>query len=132
MSAPAQTHCSARLRIQGEMLPEYAQILTPDAVALVSELVERFAPQRGELLKQRVARQARIDGGELPDFLPETAHIREGDWTIRGIPADLQDRRVEITGPVERKMVINALNANVKVFMADFEDSLAPAWNKVI
>lgn len=132
MSAPAQTHCSARLRIQGEMQPEYAQILTPDAVALVSELVERFAPQRGELLKQRVARQARIDGGELPDFLPETAHIREGDWTIRGIPADLQDRRVEITGPVERKMVINALNANVKVFMADFEDSLAPAWNKVI
>ncbi|MEH8133856.1 malate synthase A [Aeromonas veronii] len=132
MSAPAQTHCSARLRIQGEMLPEYAQILTPDAVALVSELVERFAPQRGELLKQRVARQARIDGGELPDFLPETAHIREGDWTIRGIPADLQDRRVEITGPVERKMVINALNANVKVFMADFEDSLAPAWSKVI
>ncbi|MFM5394494.1 malate synthase A [Aeromonas veronii] len=132
MSAPAQTHCSARLRIQGEMLPEYAQILTPDAVALVSELVERFAPQRRELLKQRVARQARIDGGELPDFLPETAHIREGDWTIRGIPADLQDRRVEITGPVERKMVINALNANVKVFMADFEDSLAPAWSKVI
>ena len=93
MSAPAQTHCSARLRIQGEMQPEYAQILTPDAVALVSELVERFAPQRGELLKQRVARQARIDGGELPDFLPETAHIREGDWTMRGIPADLQDLR---------------------------------------
>ena len=132
MSAPAQTISSTRLRIQGEMLPDYAQILTPDAVALVSELVERFAPQRNELLKQRVARQARIDGGELPDFLPETAHIRDGDWTVRGIPADLQDRRVEITGPVERKMVINALNANVKVFMADFEDSLAPAWNKVI
>ncbi len=132
MSAPAQTHCSARLRIQGETHPDYAQILTPDAVALVSELVERFAPQRDELLKQRVARQARIDSGELPDFLPETAHIRAGDWTVRGIPTDLQDRRVEITGPVERKMVINALNANVKVFMADFEDSLAPAWNKVI
>lgn len=132
MSAPAQTISSPRLHIQGEMLPDYAQILTPDAVALVSELVERFAPQRNELLKQRVARQARIDAGELPDFLPETAHIRDGNWTIRGIPADLQDRRVEITGPVERKMVINALNANVKVFMADFEDSLAPAWNKVI
>ena len=132
MSAPAQTISSPRLHIQGEMLPDYAQILTPDAVALVSELVERFAPQRNELLKQRVARQARIDAGELPDFLPETAHIRDGDWTIRGIPADLQDRRVEITGPVERKMVINALNANVKVFMADFEDSLAPAWSKVI
>ena len=96
MSAPAQTISSTRLHIQGEMLPDYAQILTPDAVALVSELVERFAPQRNELLKQRVARQARIDGGELPDFLPETAHIRAGDWTIRGIPADLQDRRVEI------------------------------------
>ncbi|MEB6607400.1 malate synthase A [Aeromonas sanarellii] len=132
MSAPAQTISSPRLHIQGEMLPDYAQILTPDAVALVSELVERFAPQRNELLKQRVARQARIDAGELPDFLPETAHIRDGDWTIRGIPADLQDRRVEITGPVERKMVINALNANVKVFMADFEDSLAPSWSKVI
>ena len=85
MSAPAQTISSTRLRIQGEMLPDYAQILTPDTVALVSELVERFAPQRYELLKQRVARQARIDGGELPDFLPETAHIRDGEWTVRGI-----------------------------------------------
>jgi malate synthase len=131
MSAPAQTISSTRLRIQGEMLPDYAQILTPDAVALVSELVERFAPQRNELLKQRVARQARIDGGELPDFLPETAHIRDGDWTVRGIPADLQDRRVEITGPVDRKMVINALNANVKVH-GRLRGLLAPAWNKVI
>ncbi len=76
--------------------------------------------------------QQAIDDGQLPDFISETASIRNGDWTIRGIPADLQDRRVEITGPVERKMVINALNANVKVFMADFEDSLAPDWRKVI
>lgn len=132
MSAPAQTHCSSRLTITGQMRPEYSDILTPEAVQLVTELVERFAPQRDELLGQRAARQARIDGGELPDFLPETAHIRQANWTIRGIPSDLQDRRVEITGPVDRKMIINALNANVKVFMADFEDSLAPAWDKVM
>ncbi|MCV5232282.1 malate synthase A, partial [Escherichia coli] len=73
-----------------------------------------------------------IDAGELPDFLPETQDIREGSWKILGIPQDLQDRRVEITGPTDRKMVINALNANVKVFMADFEDSMSPAWSKVL
>ena len=106
MSAPAQTHCSARLRIQGETHPDYAQILTPDAVALVSELVERFAPQRDELLKQRVARQARIDGGELPDFLPETTHIRAGDWTVRGIPADLwEELQSNETNPLTNKAV---------------------------
>ena len=108
------------------------QILTPDAVEFLSELVIRFTPQRNKLLAARTVQQAEIDAGKLPGFISETSSIRESEWTIRGIPADLLDRRVEITGPVERKMVINALNANVKVFMADFEDSLAPSWNKVI
>ncbi|WP_226574603.1 malate synthase A [Mangrovibacter yixingensis] len=108
------------------------QILTPDAVAFLTDLVSTFTDQRNDLLAERVKVQQDIDNGNLPDFISETASIRNGDWTIRGIPADLQDRRVEITGPVERKMVINALNANVKVFMADFEDSLAPSWDKVI
>ncbi|WP_031521328.1 malate synthase A [Siccibacter colletis] len=108
------------------------QILTPDAIAFLTELVSRFTPQRNTLLAARVHQQAQIDAGTLPDFISETASIRESAWKIRGIPDDLLDRRVEITGPVERKMVINALNANVKVFMADFEDSLSPAWSKLI
>lgn len=108
------------------------QILTPEAIAFLTELVSRFTPQRNMLLAARVHQQAQIDAGTLPDFISETTSIREGDWKIRGIPDDLLDRRVEITGPVERKMVINALNANVKVFMADFEDSLSPAWSKLI
>ncbi len=108
------------------------QILTPDAIDFLAELVMRFTPQRNKLLAARLQQQQDIDSGKLPDFISETASIRESDWTIRGIPADLMDRRVEITGPVERKMVINALNANVKVVMADFEDSLAPDWHKVI
>ncbi len=98
----------------------------------MTELVTRFTPKRNKLLAARIQQQQDIDNGKLPDFISETTSIRESNWQIRGIPADLQDRRVEITGPVERKMVINALNANVKVFMADFEDSLAPDWNKVI
>ncbi|EYE31929.1 malate synthase A [Escherichia coli 1-110-08_S1_C1] len=108
------------------------QILTAEAVEFLTELVTHFTPQRNKLLAARIQQQQDIDNGTLPDFISETASIRYADWKIRGIPADLEDRRVEITGPVERKMVINALNANVKVFMADFEDSLAPDWNKVI
>ena len=108
------------------------QILTAEAVEFLTELVTHFTPQRNKLLAARIQQQQDIDNGTLPDFISETASIRDADWKIRGIPADLEDRRVEITGPVERKMVINALNANVKVFMADFEDSLAPDWNKVI
>ncbi|WNP34393.1 malate synthase A [Enterobacter kobei] len=108
------------------------QILTPDAVEFLSELVTRFTPKRNALLAARLQQQQKIDNGTLPDFISETASIRGSDWKIRGIPADLRNRRVEITGPVERKMVINALNANVNVFMADFEDSLAPNWQKVI
>ena len=108
------------------------QILTPEAVEFLSELVTRFTPRRNKLLAARIQQQQDIDDGRLPDFISETDSIRNGNWKIRGIPQDLLDRRVEITGPVERKMVINALNANVKVFMADFEDSLAPNWGKVI
>jgi len=108
------------------------QVLTSDAIEFLNELVSRFTPKRNKLLAARIQQQQNIDNGQLPDFISETASIRNSEWKIRGIPQDLLDRRVEITGPVERKMVINALNANVKVFMADFEDSLAPNWDKVI
>jgi malate synthase len=120
------------LRVSGRLTPEYQEILSEEAMSFVAELVERFAPRLDELLADREAFQARMDAGDTPDFLDETLEIREGDWQILGIPEDLQDRRVEITGPVDRKMVINALNANVKVFMADFEDSLSPTWDNVI
>ncbi len=96
------------------------QILTAEAVEFLTELVTHFTPQRNKLLAARIQQQQDIDNGMLPDFISETASIRDADWKIRGIPSDLEDRRVEITGPVERKMVINALNANVKVFMSRF------------
>ncbi len=108
------------------------QVLHTDSIAFLSRLVEEFLPHREKLLKDRVLRQQKIDAGSLPDFISEFDSIKKSDWKIQGIPEDLQDRRVEITGPVERKMVINALNANVKVFMADFEDSLSPSWEKLI
>ena len=116
------------VEILGQVTPEYAEILTPDALALVAKLHRNFNARRAELLARRAARQAEIDAGKLPDFLPETADIRNSDWTVAPIPADLQDRRVEITGPVDRKMIINALNSGAKVFMADFEDSSTPTW----
>ncbi|MCB0163065.1 MAG: malate synthase A [Anaerolineae bacterium] len=116
------------VQILGQVTPEYAEILTPDALALVAKLHRNFNSRRAELLARRAARQADIDAGILPDFLPETADIRNSDWTVAPIPADLQDRRVEITGPVDRKMIINALNSGAKVFMADFEDSSTPTW----
>ncbi|MBW8891420.1 MAG: malate synthase A, partial [Burkholderiales bacterium] len=106
--------------------------LTPEALAFVADLHRRFDARRRELLAARAARQARFDAGELPDFLPETAALRAADWTVAPIPADLQDRRVEITGPVDRKMIINALNCGAKVFMADFEDATSPTWTNVL
>ncbi|MCV9878241.1 malate synthase A [Brenneria izbisi] len=108
------------------------QILTDETVDFLTELVGHFTVARNQLLAEREVWQHKIDNGQLPNFISETASIRDEGWGIRGIPDDLKDRRVEITGPVERKMVINALNANVKVFMADFEDSLSPSWDKVI
>ena len=113
-------------------LPEYSAVLTPAALTFVAELAGRFAPRVAELLAARAARQRDIDGGVLPDFLPATAAIRDGKWKVAAIPADLQNRRVEITGPTERKMIINALNSGAKVFMADCEDSLSPGWDNVV
>ncbi|MGB8345102.1 MAG: malate synthase A, partial [Ktedonobacteraceae bacterium] len=120
------------ITITGPITPEYAAILTPQALRFVALLMRTFGARRNELLQRRAQRQAAIDAGTMPDFLPETAHIRESDWTIAPVPADLQDRRVEITGPAERKMIINALNSGAQVFMADFEDSLSPTWENVI
>jgi malate synthase len=110
----------------------YAEILTQEAVAFVAGLQRAFNARRKELLAARVERQAKLDAGQKPDFLPETKKIRESEWTVAPLPADLLDRRVEITGPVDRKMIINALNSGAKVFMADFEDSTTPTWENVI
>jgi malate synthase len=107
-------------------------VLTPDALAFVDDLVRRFAPRIRELLERRRGAQARFDSGATPDFLAETASVRSGDWTVAPEPADLQDRRVEITGPVDRKMIINALNSGAQVFMADFEDASSPTWANVV
>jgi malate synthase len=112
--------------------PEMAEILTPEAVAFVATLQREFNARRVNLLERRAQRQAELDAGQTFDFLPETAEIRAADWRIAPIPDILQDRRVEITGPTERKMVINALNSGAKVFMADFEDANAPTWENMV
>lgn len=109
-----------------------AALLSEGAVAFLTELQQRFNPIREKLLEERIAQQKRIDAGILPDFLPETEHIRNGGWVVDPLPLDLRDRRVEITGPVERKMIINALNSGAKTFMADFEDSNTPTWSNVL
>ncbi len=116
------------ISILSSVAPEFSQILTSDALSFVAKLQRCFGDQRTSLLNQRQKVQAQIDKGWLPDFLPETKEIRESAWKVAKLPSDLVDRRVEITGPVERKMVINALNSGAKVFMADFEDSHAPTW----
>ena len=108
------------------------EILTPDATAFLLELAERFEPRRQELLARRRLVQKEIEAGKMPNFLPETASIRKSDWRVAPIPKDLLDRRVEITGPVDRKMIINALNSGANVFMADFEDSNSPTWKNTI
>ncbi len=119
VSQPAQIHAATT---------SYEDILTPDALAFLARLHRLVEPRRQQLLQARRQRQARYDAGVLPDFRVDTKAIRESDWTVAPIPAALQDRRVEITGPVERKMIINALNSGAKVFMADFEDSSAPSF----
>ncbi|HYH05451.1 MAG TPA: malate synthase A [Thermoanaerobaculia bacterium] len=118
--------------VRAEVLPEWDAVLSDEALGFVAALHKEFNPRRLELLAAREARKKRLDAGELPDFLPETKEIRESDWTVAPIPHDLRDRRVEITGPVDRKMIINALNSGANVFMADFEDANAPTWRNCI
>ncbi|MEL7020501.1 MAG: malate synthase A [Bacteroidota bacterium] len=125
-------HKIGNTRITGKYIPAFTEILTPGAVDFLEQLHHKFNHRRLELLQAREERQQRIDAGEKPDFLSETKHIREGDWTVAPLPQDLLDRRVEITGPVDRKMVINALNSGAKMFMADFEDSNTPSWENNI
>ena len=120
------------IEIRGEMTPEFAEILTPEALAFIAGLQRAFNGRRLALLQRRAERQKEIDAGQMPDFLHETAEIRAAEWTVASIPDDLQDRRVEITGPVDRKMVINALNSGASVYMADFEDAHSPTWSATI
>src|SRR5690349_15389767 len=112
--------------------PGHDRVLTPEAVGFIARLHRSFEERRRALIKARAERQAHFDEGALPDFLPETRAIREGAWTVAPIPADLQDRRVEITGPTDRKMVINALNSGAKVFMTDFEDANSPTFDNMV
>ncbi|MBI1745519.1 MAG: malate synthase A [Acidobacteria bacterium] len=123
---------SKGMEIRGPVPVEFAEILTPEALRFVSILIREFSTRRDDLLRRRVERQHKIDAGILPDFLPETDHIRKGSWLVASTPTDLQDRRVEITGPVDRKMIINALNSGAKVYMADFEDSHSPTWEATL
>src|ERR1051325_11305100 len=110
----------------------FDRLLTPAALGFVAPLARKYEGRRRDLMKARVERQVRLDAGETLGFLPETRSIREAQWTIAPVPADLQDRRVEITGPVERKMVINALNSGASKFMADFVDSCTPSWENMV
>src|ERR1700729_2264567 len=118
--------------IVGARTEHMDEILTPEALKFVVDLERRFGPRRRELLVARAERQKRLDSGERPDFLPQTAEIRRSNWRVGPLPADLLDRRVEITGPVDRKMIINALNSGARVFMADFEDSNTPTWTNMV
>src|SRR6202166_1759115 len=112
--------------------PSTEEIVTREAGELILALHRNFNQRRKELLQRREQRQADLDAGKTPDFLPETQNVRSSDWTVAPIPADLQDRRVEITGPTDRKMIINALNSGAKVFMADLEDSNCPTWDNLM
>jgi malate synthase len=120
------------VRVAGPVRSEHGAVLEPAALAFVAGLERRFGARRRELLAARRERQARLDAGERPDFPAETSELRRNAWTVRPAPPDLRDRRVEITGPVDRKMVINALNSGAKVFMADFEDSHSPVWDATL
>ncbi|HET6493347.1 MAG TPA: malate synthase A [Burkholderiales bacterium] len=120
------------IEIRGKLAERYGEILTPQALAFTAKLARKFEARRRELLALRARRQAEFDLGKLPDFPPDTKHIRDSEWTVCSAPHDLQDRRVEITGPTDRKMVINALNSGANVFMADFEDSNTPTWGNMV
>ena len=125
-------HYGPGIEISAPISPEYAEILTPEAITFVARLQRAFGGRRAELLERRAVRQREFDAGKLPDFLAATRAIREASWSCAAVPADIQDRRVEITGPVDRKMIINALNSGASVFMADFEDANTPRWDNNI
>src|SRR5215469_13881599 len=114
--------------LRGALRPGYDKVLTAEAIAFIAELERKFGPERRRLLARRADIQRRLDAGWKPDFLPETKVIRDADWRVAPVPRDIQDRRVEITGPTDRKMVINALNCGANVYMADFEDATTPSW----
>jgi len=120
------------VEVRGPVRPEWESVLTPEALRFVARLHRAFEPQRQALLLRRKMVQAELDAGWRPDFPPETRAIRESDWQVAPPPPDLEDRRVEITGPAERKMIINALNSGANVYMADFEDALSPTWSNVV
>src|SRR3712207_6628823 len=120
------------VEIRGPIPDEFAEILTPEAVAFVAKLSRQHSDRVHELLAKRAERQERINAGEMPDFLPETREVRESEWKISPIPDDLQDRRVELTGPPDRKMTINALNSGASCWMADFEDANCPTWHNML
>lgn len=126
------TQAVGQIEVHGKLHEGYKEILSPEALAFVAELHTRFNPTREELLAKRVERQKDINAGKYPDFLAETESIRDSEWQVAAVPQDLLDRRVEITGPVEAKMMINALNSGAYVFMADIEDALSPTWRNVI
>ena len=129
---PLQDTLLAGLEIHATISPAFAEILTPAALTFLVRLARKFESTRQTLLAKRDARQKEFDAGVLPDFLPDTKNIREGQWVVASVPADIQDRRVEITGPTDRKMVINALNCGANTFMADFEDANCPTWHNMI
>ncbi len=120
------------VEVKGHATSRSEEVLTPEALAFVAALQREFGPTREALLRRRAERQLELDAGRLFEFLPETKAIREGGWRVAPVPQDLQDRRVEITGPVDRKMIINALNSGARCFMADFEDALSPTWANVV
>jgi malate synthase len=118
--------------IEGVIKPGFEKVLTKEALSFLAELHRRFDARREELLAARAERQKRLDAGEKPDFLPDTKQIRDSDWTVAPLPKDILDRRVELTGPVDRKMIINALNCGANVYMADFEDASTPTWSNMV
>ncbi|HEV3103201.1 MAG TPA: malate synthase A, partial [Candidatus Dormibacteraeota bacterium] len=118
--------------VKGRIEGRAGEVLTPDALSFLGRLQREFGGRRQDLLRKRDERQALLDAGEMPQFLPSTAQIRDAEWTVAKAPTDLQDRRVEITGPTDRKMVINALNSGARVFMADFEDANSPTWSNLV
>jgi malate synthase len=132
IAVASQPSFSVELRVSGDTPPEFGDVLTPDALNLVAKLERAFRDRRRDLLERRARRQAALDAGAMPDFLAETKSVRESEWQVAPIPADLQKRHVEITGPTERKMLINALNSGADMFMADFEDANSPTLSNMI